>query len=314
MLINELVSVIIPTYGRFEVLFRAINSVLNQTYKNIEIIVVDDNFNDQELRMKIKQKIKLEYQNIKYIEPNRHLGGALARNLGVEYALGQYLAFLDDDDEYMPNKILKQLQIFKNSNDDRLALVYCYGDILYPNGSIEKETTSFAGWPLAIQMYFNIAGTSFWLIKKSILAEIDGFYSISSHQDGVVLLKLLSKGYKIDLVQEFLVKYYAHDSTSGITGVTEKNINADEKYFTLCKKFFYMISKKQQDKVEYMYHLNRMVDLLRIGKKEEAFNTKQNYNKISRNFFRTIKLNLIWRFRKLYLRKLIIKDKKYEGL
>ena len=238
---KELVSVIIPTYNRYEVLFRAIDSVVNQNYKNIEIIVVDDNYNNLELRNKIEFKIKNEYSNVKYIIPDEHLGGALARNLGVENSAGEYLAFLDDDDEYTSDKVSKQLELFNKSKDDRLALVYCYGDVIYPGGLIEKEKTDFVGWPLDVQMYYNIAGTSFWMIKKSVLKEIGGFYPIASHQDGVVILNLLSKGYKIDLVRESLVKYYAHSSTSGITGVTEKNIKADEEYFSLCKKYFYMI-------------------------------------------------------------------------
>lgn len=312
-MINELVSVIIPTYNRYDVLFRAINSVINQDYKNIEIIVVDDNYNNIELRNKIKLKIKKDIPNIKLIALEKHLGGALARNIGVENASGEYLAFLDDDDEYATNKVTKQLELFLKSGDDRLALVYCYGNIIYPGGLVEKEKTDFSGWPIDVQMIYNIAGTSFWMIKKHILKEIGGFYPIASHQDGVVLLNLLSKGYKVDLVREPLVNYYAHSSTSGITGVTEKNIKADEEYFSLCKNYFYMISKKQQQKVEFYYYFNRMIDLLRIGKEEEAKTTKNEYNKKSNNIFRLLKTNLIWLFKKIYIKKIIAKDGKYEG-
>lgn len=312
-MINELVSVIIPTYNRYDVLFRAINSVINQDHKNIEIIVVDDNYNNLELRNKIKQKIANDFPSVKLIALEKHLGGALARNVGVENASGEFLAFLDDDDEYVINKISKQLDLFFKSKDDRLALVYCYGDIIYPGGLVEKEETDFAGWPIDVQMTYNIAGTSFWMIKKSILKEIGGFYPIASHQDGVVLLNLLSKGYKVDLIRESLVNYYAHGSTSGITGVTEKNIKADDEYFSLCKNYFYMITKKQQKKVEFNYYLNRMIDLLRIDKEKDANDTKSEYNKKSKNIFRLLKINSIWLFRKSYIKKIIAKDNKYEG-
>ena len=117
---EELVSVIIPTHKRFEELFRAIDSVIKQTYSNIEIIVVDDNSQDKGLRNRIKEKIKKYSENIQYIENETNLGGAKSRNVGIEKARGEYISFLDDDDEYYPEKIEKQYKLYKSKNNQNI--------------------------------------------------------------------------------------------------------------------------------------------------------------------------------------------------
>lgn len=309
---NKKVSVIIPTYNRFDVLFRALDSVLNQSYKEIEIIVVDDNYDNIELRNKIKTKIKEEYSNVIYLCADKHLGGALARNIGIENSSGDFIAFLDDDDEYKSSKIEEQLQLFLKKDDEKLALVYCYGDILYPKGTKELESTDYFGWPIDIQMYFNIAGTSFWMVKKEVLQEIGGFETIHSHQDGVVLLKIMSKGYKIDLVRESLVVYHAHSSTTGITGVTEKSLEADKTYFKLCEKYFYLIPKNKQSKVKYYYYKNRIIDMLRLNKIIDAKKEKKEFFKKTKNIYQKFIIWCLVLFRKPLVKRIILKDKKYE--
>lgn len=267
---NDLVSVIIPTHGRYDSLFRAIDSVLYQTYKNIEIIVVDDNYDNLNLREKIKKNILKNYNNIRIISKSMHLGGALARNLGFDNSKGAYIAFLDDDDEYYNEKIEKQLKLFKENKDKKLGLVYCYGDIIYPNGKIEKELTNYKGNPLAIQMMYNIAGTSFMMIKRDVFKKIGGFKKIYSHQDGVVILNLLANGFNIDLCEEILVKYYFHSKNNGITSVNENILKADIEYFDLCKNYFNLISKRDQKKVILNFYNDRNWNLIILNKRKEA--------------------------------------------
>ena len=240
--------------------------------------------------------------------PEEHLGGALARNLGFEKSHGDYISFLDDDDELHDNKIECQINLFKKRRDDRLALVYCYGKIIYPNGDTEDEKTSYKGWPLAIQMRTNIAGTSFWLIKRKIFEEINGFEKIHSHQDGVVLLKLLSKGYKIDLCEKKLVNYYFHPKGSGITDVNSKIVEADKEYLELCKKYFYMISKREQKKVLLTYYDNRNWNLIILQKIYEA---KKDVIFLLKKHFLT-KTLFICIFRIIFKKYYINKEKKFD--
>src|SRR5690625_2563800 len=99
---NPLVSVIIPTYKRPHMLARAIESVLNQTYINIEIIIVDDNSIESSYRKETIEFMRRysEYNNILYVKHKENKGGSVARNTGIAIAKGKFVTFLDDDDEY----------------------------------------------------------------------------------------------------------------------------------------------------------------------------------------------------------------------
>ena len=101
-----LVSVIIPTYKRSELLSRALASVIAQTYENLEIIIVDDNDGENEFRKTTRSKIQNEFsgKNIHYIENEKNEGLAEARNIGVKKSMGKFIAFLDDDDRVAPKK------------------------------------------------------------------------------------------------------------------------------------------------------------------------------------------------------------------
>ena len=91
---NELISVVIPTYKRNDTLVRAIESVYNQTYSNIEIIVVDDNANFPEVRQR-NREILSEYKKVILVENSVNLGGGLSRNEGIKRSNGDYIAFLE---------------------------------------------------------------------------------------------------------------------------------------------------------------------------------------------------------------------------
>ncbi len=106
---NPTVSVIIPTYNRANLVSRAIKSVLNQTYQDFEIIVVDDCSEDN------TEEIVKSFNDsrIRYIKHKKNKGGSAARNTGIKRARGKYIAFLDDDDEWLPSKLEKQIMLFE---------------------------------------------------------------------------------------------------------------------------------------------------------------------------------------------------------
>ena len=108
---NPLVSVIIPTYKRSDMLPRAINSVLKQTYENVQVVVVDDNDSNSEYRRCTEKQMSF-YANdkrVKYIRHCKNSNGAVARNTGIKNADGEIITFLDDDDVYQTDKIKKQV-------------------------------------------------------------------------------------------------------------------------------------------------------------------------------------------------------------
>jgi glycosyltransferase involved in cell wall biosynthesis len=101
------VSVILPTHNRAEFLHHAIESALKQTFKDLEIIVVDDNSTDNTVDV-VK---RFEDRRIEYIRENANKGPSAARNTGISASKGKYLAFLDDDDEWVPDKLKKQIEL-----------------------------------------------------------------------------------------------------------------------------------------------------------------------------------------------------------
>lgn len=119
---KELVSAIITTHDRDpEIVLRAVNSVLNQTYDKIELIVVDDSSDHYPKRNAVENAVKAVSSGVVYIRHAENQGPCAARNAGLAQAKGYYVAFLDDDDEWVPDKIDEQLKGF---SDDNVALVY----------------------------------------------------------------------------------------------------------------------------------------------------------------------------------------------
>lgn len=129
---KEMISCIISTYNRpVEVLKRAIDSAINQTYNNKEIIVVNDCPENNKLADEIEYLIKSYGKKyIKYIKLENNSGACYARNVGVKNSKGSFLAFLDDDDEWLPNKLEEQIKMFV---DDKIGMVYCDSNVINGN-------------------------------------------------------------------------------------------------------------------------------------------------------------------------------------
>jgi len=124
------VSVIIPTYNRASFLPGAIQSILNQSFKNIEIIIVDDGSTDD-----TKTAIEPFNERILYI-PIEHGGQAHARNVGMKAAQGKYIAFLDSDDTYLPYKLETQVSFMEEHPE--VGMVYSDISVSYENGSFDE--------------------------------------------------------------------------------------------------------------------------------------------------------------------------------
>lgn len=247
---EDLVTVVITTYKRSDKIENAIISVIKQTYKNIEIIVVDDNALLEDEREKTK-KIVEKYKQVKYIQNDKNLGGALSRNVGIENAKGKFIAFLDDDDKYEKEKIEKQYNCYLQHKNDNAGLIYCYcyredqyGNII---GSCKND---YEGNRIYENMLGCIAGTSLWFCPKEALISVGMFEDTPCKQDSIMLLKLLCNGYNIYRVPENLVYYYEHGG-NGISGTKRSNIIGLQNYRNWCRKNYDKITKRQQDNVEF---------------------------------------------------------------
>lgn len=230
------VSVILTTYKRPNLLETAIENIKKQTYKNIEIIVVNDNgIENSEFRDKTYESTKKYLKEIKYLELKNNLGGALARNKGIEIATGEYISFFDDD-EYYPTKIEKQVEeLEKYVNDDKVAFVKCEIEIRRNNKYITTSNTEqlFLNGDLLKTHILNlhgIVGTISFLFKADILKKIGGFVETSIRQEYSLILKLLLNGYLGKYMSEALVVL----NTDGESITRTKN----EKKLEIWKKYY----------------------------------------------------------------------------
>ena len=207
----ELVSAIITTHNRKpEMVVRAVKSVLRQTYKNIEIIIVDDSSPDFIQRKTVENSVCSLSDKIVYIKNDVCQGACAARNTGLKYAHGEYVGFLDDDDEWRYDKIEKQLAAF---TDDSIAMVY--SGILYVDEvnrrKFYEDNQYEKGKMFELLLRSNIIGsTSNPLIKKQCINDVGGFdVSMQSSQDYDLWIRIARK-YQINYVDAPLVKYHLH--------------------------------------------------------------------------------------------------------
>lgn len=181
------VSVIIPTYKRPSLLSRAIDSVLAQTYPVKEIIVVDDNdpiSHERGETIAIMNCYK-EYSQVKYILHPCNRGGSAARNTGWRIATGDYITFLDDDDEIAPQKIENQVNCLDSLDNDWGACYTGY-HVLHTDGRIQRSATNQQGnvYIRALMRTFYMGSGSNVLYRKSVVDSVGGYdESFKRNQD-----------------------------------------------------------------------------------------------------------------------------------
>ena len=149
-----LVSVVIPTYSRSDMLTRAMESVNAQTYPNIEIVVVDDNGKGTNQQLETQARV-LAFETrpgveLHYVVREKNGGGSLARNTGIDASKADFVAFLDDDDEFLPRKLELQMEPMSDSN---VSLTYAHCKGVQPDGTEIYYRRVCNGVPVFEQAY-----------------------------------------------------------------------------------------------------------------------------------------------------------------
>jgi glycosyltransferase involved in cell wall biosynthesis len=157
-----LVSVIIPTHNRPNLLQTALTSVLQQSYAQLEIIVIDDGSEPP-------VHLSAPDARIKLIRQETSIGAAAARNLGMRHAQGQFFAFLDDDDEYFPHKLALQVPYLLAHPE--VDMVFSRVEYHYGNGQKECHNNGYNGW-LANFTHLNTIHTNASLFRPRILKQV----------------------------------------------------------------------------------------------------------------------------------------------
>ncbi len=225
---SPLVSTVITTYKReLKYLLRAVNSILSQDYKNIELFIVDDSPSDYEKRGEIKAYFDaLGDERVTYIQNEKQSGACFSRNVGIKHSHGDYIAFLDDDDEWTLNKLTIMME--KMLANPEVGLVY--GGTFFTNEMNGKTWSSLDEKKLHRGSVYHrivsgnfVGSTSNPLLKKSVLIEAGAFdVEQPAMQDWDLWIRMAEKC-EFDFVAENLLKYYVHEGEH-ITKVPEKRI------------------------------------------------------------------------------------------
>ena len=182
---SNLVSIIIPTYGGGNMLRRTINSVLNQTYSDIEVLVVDDNGKGTPNQLKTAKEISFFKgdSRVVYICHDVNKNGSAARNTGFAKSKGVYITLLDDDDEYMPEKVERQVRNLQNHPD--CGLTYCRRDMYVGNEYTSTKHAIMSDNYIFDLMTHKVGISSGTLmVRRSVWEQVHGFdESFRRHQD-----------------------------------------------------------------------------------------------------------------------------------
>lgn len=255
---KDLVSIIIPTYKRPGMLGRAIESCLNQTYSNIEILVIDDNNPDSEGRKETEIFMDNYKSNkkVKYIKRDKNGGGCASRNTGIDSANGEYLCFLDDDDVYFEEKIEKQLNFMKkNKLDASFSGSETYDET--KNKIVKTQThKNFEKYDniLVYHIVEMIVSPQTFMYKTSVIRNLGGFDDVKAGQEYYLMYKTITNNYKVGCIHDVLARIYIH---SGERITTSKNkLNAERQLYELKKKHFDLLTFKQKRQIKYIYKYN----------------------------------------------------------
>lgn len=195
-MIDNLVSVIVPTYGGPDFLSCCVDSVLSQTYSNIEIIIVDDNGlgSRSQLETAIVMAKYESVHNVKYICHDVNKNGSATRNTGVKNSRGEYIALLDDDDIFLPDKIKRQVELLSSIGADYGA-VYCSHETYLNEDKVGEEHALMDGQFIYDYMLHRVEiSSSSLMVRRSVWDELGGFdESFKRHQDWEFIIRLLSK-------------------------------------------------------------------------------------------------------------------------
>ena len=260
---TDLVSVILPTFNRADFIANSVKSLISQTYKNLEIIIVDDGSTDDTENI-IKN---FKDERIKYIKLNENHGANYARNTGLKIAQGQFITFVDSDDEFKDVKIEEELKIL--SQNESTGLIYswfyrCHNEDVKEEYKLSLEP-KFGGNIFNELLYKNVIGNPSPLIRKECFDKVGKFdENMQSCQDWEMWIRI-SKDYNIEYLDKPLMKTTIHVSQissnigykiQGMEYIYKKYrsyFNNNKKLSLFFRKIgnFYSLNNERKKSIEY---------------------------------------------------------------
>lgn len=293
---DGLVSIIITTFKTSDSLKRAIDSVLKQTYKLFEVIVVDDNNPDTDGRKKA-ELIMSEYVSntqVVYLKHKKNRNGSAARNTGIRSSKGEFIVFLDDDDCFHPERLMRC--VYTLNQHPEFSAVYTGVELVYCKKTVLHEVI-YSGeiWkPLLLDESLLGTGSNLFLRRESVL-KVGGFdESYIRYQDIEFMLRVAFTE-KVYAINEPLVYKYIYERNSPNY---QKYKNVREKVFI---EFKYLIERLSQEEKEYYFIKNYKTLLslaLASGEKNEisqAARDLKKYRKLTLKERFNVRFPFVWR-------------------
>ena len=170
---DKLVSIVMPTYNRGNVIHKAINSVINQSYSNWELIIIDDGSTDNTKEV-VRYYLEKDLR-IKFVSNSLNKGANACRNQGATLANGKYLAFIDSDNQWYKDKLIKQLEIIEDSSLN-IDFVYSKEEVIDEKFVTIVPRRAYSMEELRkVLPLKNVVDTSTVLMKKAIFFSVGGF-------------------------------------------------------------------------------------------------------------------------------------------
>jgi len=288
------VSVIIPTYNRSTLLQRSIESAKMQTIDNIEVIVVDDCSTDNTSEI-VK---KYSEEEVKYIKHDKNKGVSAARNTGIKTASGMYLAFLDSDDVWHPQKIEKQLQVIQNSYNHKAVYCAC----TQKSNSILKQMFSYllpelegksGGEELIcdiLSQKLPVHPGSTLLLESKIIDRIGYFDEDLRRQEDLEFIARLLSETNIKYINEPLVTLYdtGRPDTDILISAREKYVQKSINHLCSMEEYDTFINSNKRQIANGYLRDGNFNDGIRFLKRSK-FNTKRDYAATVFNVLKGIK-------------------------
>ncbi len=227
---NSKVSILIPSYNAEEYIAETIDSCLEQTYDNIEIIIVDDGSTD--LSLEIAQKYEKKHKHIK-IEAQNNSGASVARNRAFELSSGDFIQYLDADDILHPDKIRLQMEVLLN--EDYNTIVYGKWGVfqkkikntVWLNPPVDKNYDDSKQFLLDLWASGGAVTTLLWLTPRKLIADSGGWNEkLSTNDDGEFFARVVFNAGKVLFLQNSIGYYRTDNENSLSRNITKKALRS----------------------------------------------------------------------------------------
>lgn len=252
-----LISVIVPTYERSTLLPRALDSIFAQTWPNVEVVVVDDNIPGSHWEAETAAALE-PYRarpNFLYLKTTGKTGGGAARNFAIRRCTGDYVAFLDDDDRYLPDKLETQIRFMQERDLDG-----SYQDVKWVDSNeklVEYRSMDYTDdfsteGLLKAHILHSICPTAIYMIRRDKLLETEGFGEVPMGQDFYLMLRCIEHGMKLGYMPGAYVVQYLHGGKRLSLG--DNKIRGENALYELKHKYFHLLTRQEQNYVKFRHY------------------------------------------------------------